>query len=309
MSRLEAIGATDGAAAERPVVRWPSMMVTKGILSVLLTVCYGLSGPLANPTSTGYIIGTVSDSSGSPIAYANVFVVGTNFGAMSLEDGTFKIAKVPVGRYSLVVKMINVRLPDEITVNVEAEDTTVVNFTAIEVFPPPHPATAVTDVIPQRIIDKIASAEIVEFGLLCAGWRSGCDTLPVDDFLTPYRVRRLGGEIDLEDVVELKDILTDPRSYKIFEGPRGGTMCGSEPHIVYSFFDDWEESREFDRVLVIVSSWCCALRVKGDHSDIYVDVDYAQDRLLDLLVRLCPEDSLSMESYKLRHGKYPGPPN
>ena len=80
-------------------------------------------------------------------------------------------------------------------------------------------------------------------------------------------------------------------------------MCGSEPHIVYSFFDDWEESREFDRVLVIVSSWCCALRVKGDHSDIYVDVDYAQDRLLDLLVRLCPEDSLSMESYKLRHGK------
>jgi hypothetical protein len=268
---------------------------------------FGVSN--AGPAQTGRIIGTVADSSGAPIAYANVLIIGTTHGAMSLEDGAYVIANVPAGSYQIVAQMKNTSFPEQSTVLVEAGKTTTVNITAIEVFPPPHPANQLTDIMPKMVADKIASADIVEYGLLCRKWAPPCDTLPSDPYLEPYRVRKFGGELANEDVRELKSILEDPESFMVLEGPQATTLCVYEPHIVYWFFKDYEASRKYDRVAVIVSSSCAALTIKEKRAEIRTYVYYAQDRLLDLLVRICPDDSLSLESYKLFYGEFPGPSN
>jgi len=48
-------------------------------------------------TITGVVI---NRETGDPLPFANIIVVGTNYGAMSLEDGSFKL-RLPVGTYTL----------------------------------------------------------------------------------------------------------------------------------------------------------------------------------------------------------------
>ena len=49
----------------------------------------------------GEITGTVRDSTGKPLAYANVIVVGTSLGAMTDDAGRFRIRKIPAGAYTV----------------------------------------------------------------------------------------------------------------------------------------------------------------------------------------------------------------
>jgi len=62
---------------------------------------------LAAPADVGDIAGLVRDaSSGKPLGYANVLVEGTNWGAMTLDDGSFQIKNIPAGTYTLRVRMM-----------------------------------------------------------------------------------------------------------------------------------------------------------------------------------------------------------
>jgi len=50
---------------------------------------------------SGEIRGRILDPNGNPLAYAQVLVVGTRFGALTDEDGFFVIRNMPTGTYSL----------------------------------------------------------------------------------------------------------------------------------------------------------------------------------------------------------------
>ncbi len=56
---------------------------------------------------TGTISGTIYNSaSNQPLAYANIILLGTNLGAMSLNDGKFTIKGVPAGTYTVKAMMM-----------------------------------------------------------------------------------------------------------------------------------------------------------------------------------------------------------
>lgn len=74
-----------------------------------------MMGILAAPAAAqrGWISGTVADSLGVPLAYANLFLDGYPFGAMTDTAGTFKF-EAPPGRYTLRVMKFgyrNLQLP------------------------------------------------------------------------------------------------------------------------------------------------------------------------------------------------------
>ncbi|MGE5743098.1 MAG: carboxypeptidase regulatory-like domain-containing protein, partial [Gemmatimonadota bacterium] len=62
--------------------------------------------PAAAQQTTGKVEGTVSDQAGVALASAQVFVVGTSFGAVTNEKGYYFINNVPVGSYTLRAQFI-----------------------------------------------------------------------------------------------------------------------------------------------------------------------------------------------------------
>jgi hypothetical protein len=55
---------------------------------------------------TGEITGVVRDGAGSPLEHATVQVVDTRLGALTRRDGSFSIRNVPIGKRSLVAKLL-----------------------------------------------------------------------------------------------------------------------------------------------------------------------------------------------------------
>src|SRR5512144_2608094 len=62
--------------------------------------------PAAAQQTTGKVEGTVSDQAGVALANAQVFVLGTSFGAVTNEKGYYFINNVPVGSYTLRAQFI-----------------------------------------------------------------------------------------------------------------------------------------------------------------------------------------------------------
>ena len=58
------------------------------------------------PPTTGRIGGHVRDASGTPIAHAQVLVVGTSFGAITNADGAYRIDSIPAGTYVVRARFI-----------------------------------------------------------------------------------------------------------------------------------------------------------------------------------------------------------
>jgi len=78
---------------------------------------------------TGKITGkVVAKKTGAPLPYANVVIVGTKMGAMTLSDGTFTIVGVPVGTYTVKVMMMGYKSVQKPGVKVDAGETVEVNF-------------------------------------------------------------------------------------------------------------------------------------------------------------------------------------
>jgi hypothetical protein len=74
-----------------PVMR---TMIVFLVIGVLPALCFA--------ANVGKIAGTVVDAeTGEPLQYANVVVIGTPMGAMSLEDGRFTILNVTPGEYDV----------------------------------------------------------------------------------------------------------------------------------------------------------------------------------------------------------------
>jgi Ca-activated chloride channel family protein len=97
---------------------------------VLSLALFGQS-PVGDPyigLTTGTVQGTVADSTGKPLAYANVVLVGTMMGAMTLPDGKFAIVQVPPGTYRVRAMMMGYKAVEVDSVVVTAGLTTRVDF-------------------------------------------------------------------------------------------------------------------------------------------------------------------------------------
>jgi hypothetical protein len=69
----------------------------------------------------GVVTGVVSDSrDGHPISYANVLILGTRFGSMTLDDGSFRISDVPPGTYRIRVMMMRYNSSESDPITVKA---------------------------------------------------------------------------------------------------------------------------------------------------------------------------------------------
>ncbi|MEO6882653.1 MAG: TonB-dependent receptor [Bacteroidia bacterium] len=72
----------------------------KYVLIICLIVQAGLCF-----AQTGNLKGTVKDSSGKAIVYANIVIQNTNFVTQSNEEGNYQIVKIPVGTYSVLLSI------------------------------------------------------------------------------------------------------------------------------------------------------------------------------------------------------------
>jgi len=143
-------------------------------LSVGFTIALVIAtSPLSAQQTTGKVEGTVSDQAGVAIANAQVFVVGTSFGAISNDKGYYFINNVPVGTYTVraqfigyapaEVRGVRVTGGNTITVDVKMQSSAVV-LTGVTV------TAAANPIVPR---DQVASKTTVSQQLV--------DNLPVDD--------------------------------------------------------------------------------------------------------------------------------
>ncbi|HEV8399117.1 MAG TPA: TonB-dependent receptor [Gemmatimonadales bacterium] len=132
-----------------------------------------VSSPLSAQQTTGKVEGSVTDQAGVAIANAQVFVVGTSFGAISNDKGYYFINNVPVGTYTVraqfigyapaEVRGVRVMGGNTITVDVKMQSSAVV-LTGVTV------TAAANPIVPR---DEVASKTSVGQQLV--------DNLPVDD--------------------------------------------------------------------------------------------------------------------------------
>lgn len=101
------------------------------ILGLALVLALSATVPqrLDAEVATGEIHGRVlALNDNKPLAYSNVIVVGTQMGAMSLADGTFRITGVPVGTYTLRAVMMGYKNVEQKNIRVKAGKRTEVVF-------------------------------------------------------------------------------------------------------------------------------------------------------------------------------------
>lgn len=94
--------------------------------------------PGAAAAELGAISGTVTDTRGAPIPYANVITVeGAMIGVVTSADGKYQIQKLPPGRYTVWARLMGYIPESAANVLVEGRKTTVVDFKLTEEPVPP----------------------------------------------------------------------------------------------------------------------------------------------------------------------------
>jgi iron complex outermembrane receptor protein len=106
----------------RPQCRAPQAPAARPTPRALAVALAALGAPLAgvivrptpavaqNPAAqTGRLAGRVTDADGRPVSGAQVQVVGTRFGALTGDDGRYRISGVAAGTYALRVTRIGQR--------------------------------------------------------------------------------------------------------------------------------------------------------------------------------------------------------
>jgi len=101
-------------------VRLRSFVAALVVMSVLAPVLHAQVGP--NTRSLGTIDGIVSDTGLAPLQAAFVSILGTKIRVATGPSGRFRITKIPVGQYLIIVKRAGYR-PASAVVDVPESDT------------------------------------------------------------------------------------------------------------------------------------------------------------------------------------------
>lgn len=150
------------------------------VAAILLTVAAGpgsllLPPPCLAAEQTGGIQGRVTTPAGRPLAYASVLILRTSWGAMTLDDGTYRIEFVPPGSYSVQASMMGCEDVTRDSVRVVAGRVTNLSFqlaeTVLDIGIPEVEVTA-----SRRLIRDKASSTIHEVRA------EDLASLPVDEF-------------------------------------------------------------------------------------------------------------------------------
>ncbi len=125
---------------------------------------------------TGIVSGTVvSAKDGKPLPYANVMLVGTTMGAMSLTDGKFEIKGVPVGVYTVKAMMMGFANVEKPNVVVNAGSTATVQFKLDE--------KVVTQIQEIVVTADKAMVEVTETQVTGNVSEEQVQNMPVDDII------------------------------------------------------------------------------------------------------------------------------
>lgn len=109
--------------------RLKSRESVSAVLGVALVLAILLVAAPAMGQATGSIAGKVTDSTtGAPLGYTNVTVLGTPYGAMSNPQGYYEIDFVPVGTYVVQATFISYADMKISEIVVEADRTTEIDF-------------------------------------------------------------------------------------------------------------------------------------------------------------------------------------
>jgi hypothetical protein len=107
-----------------------SAVARVAVLCSVLTFALGvIVAPLAAQAVTGKVEGTVTDQAGAAVANAQVFVVGTSFGAVTNDKGYYFINNVPVGTYTIRAQFIGYAPAEVRTVRVQGGQTVTTDVT------------------------------------------------------------------------------------------------------------------------------------------------------------------------------------
>jgi Ca-activated chloride channel family protein len=102
-------------------------MLTQAVRLMLVATTV-VATPLSAPAGVGRITGHVRDAAGSPLAGAQVVIVGTKFVAATDATGAYTIESVPAGAYSLQARFIGYTVLEVHGVRVTAGTTTTTDF-------------------------------------------------------------------------------------------------------------------------------------------------------------------------------------
>ncbi len=103
----------------------PAIFLTVALAVCCLTVSAWAQSPLGGK---GSISGKVLDEKGQPVPFANVMLLGTQWGGAAVDDGSFTIVNIPVGTYTLRASSMGFEISTQEGIQVQADQTTTANF-------------------------------------------------------------------------------------------------------------------------------------------------------------------------------------
>lgn len=193
------------------------------IISLLLILFWTMAVCGSAFAVTGKISGRVFDEkTGQPLAYANVAIIGTHFGAASNAEGWFLILNVPEGSFTVRASYIGFQTAVAKEVKVAANVVTELNFGLMEttiklkelVVTPGHFAIMQSEPVVRQMLTKEEISTIPHFGEDIYRAVQRLPGVTGNDFSAKFNVR--GGEneeilvlldgMELYEPFHLKDI-------------------------------------------------------------------------------------------------------
>ena len=97
--------------------------------NIVLLFLLALVFQSSSANETGSLYGIITDkATGDPIAYANVVVEGTTLDALSGDDGSYIIARIPAGEYTVKAMMFGHETQKKYRIAISPGSSTEVNF-------------------------------------------------------------------------------------------------------------------------------------------------------------------------------------
>ena len=114
-------------------MRRPIMIPAVRLWALLAVFLFAATASAQSPLGgQGTISGKVVDQSGKPVPYASVVLVGTQWGGMSVDDGSFTIVNIPAGTYTMKALIIGYTEDQKDGITVIPNQTATVNFSVAE---------------------------------------------------------------------------------------------------------------------------------------------------------------------------------